>query len=309
MPVEPATAGLLQMLEDAGGPDISEQTPEDARAAMAGFAAMQAGAPEPARVENRTVPGPGGDIPVRIYASAGDNLPVVMYFHGGGWVLGDIESHDGTCKQLLAEIGEAVVVSVDYRLAPEHKYPAAADDCYAATVWVAENGAEIGADGSRMAVAGDSAGGNLSAVVSQMARDRGGPAIAAQVLHVPVTDHSIDDYPSYTDNAEGYLLTRASMVWFWDHYLPSDDAGQEAYASPLRASDLSGLPPALVQTAEFDPLRDEGEAYAAALDAAGSSVTMHRYDGVVHDPFMMFAVVPTGVECLKEAAAFINAHV
>ena len=293
------------MLEEAGGPDISEQTPEEARAAIANFAAMQAGAPEPARVENRTVPGPAGDIPVRVYAAEGDNLPVVMYFHGGGWVLGDIDSHDGTCKQLLAELGDAVVVSVHYRLAPEDKYPAAADDCYAAAAWVAENGGEIGADGSRMAVCGDSAGGNLSAVVSQMARDKGGPAIAAQVLHVPVTDHNYS-YPSYTENAEGMLLTRASMVWFWDHYLPNADAGQEAYASPIKASNLSGLAPALIQTAEFDPLRDEGEAYGAAIEAAGGDVTVHRYDGVVHDPFMMFAIIPTGIECLKEAAAFIN---
>ena len=308
MPPTPETQGLLAMLEEAGGPDISEQTPEEARVAIAGFAAMQAGAPEPARVEDRTVPGPAGDIPVRIYASDGDNLPVVMYFHGGGWVLGDIESHDGTCKQLLAELGEAAVVSVHYRLAPEDKYPAAADDCYAASAWVAENGAEIGVDGSRMAVCGDSAGGNLSAVVSQMARDKGGPSIAAQVLHVPVTDHNYS-YPSYTENAEGMLLTRASMVWFWDHYLPNADAGQEAYASPIKASNLSGLAPALIQTAEFDPLRDEGEAYGAAIEAAGGDVTVHRYDGVVHDPFMMFAVIPTGIECLKEAAAYSNERI
>ena len=308
MPPTPETQGLLAMLEEAGGPDISEQTPEEARVAIAGFAAMQAGAPEPARVEDSTVPGPAGDIPIRVYASEGDNLPVVMYFHGGGWVLGDIESHDGTCKQLLAELGDAVVVSVHYRLAPEDKYPAAADDCYAAAAWVAENGGQIGADGSRMAVCGDSAGGNLSAVVSQMARDRGGPAIAAQVLHVPVTDHNYS-YPSYTENAEGMLLTRDSMVWFWDHYLPNAEAGQEAYASPIKAADLSGLAPALIQTAEFDPLRDEGEAYGAAIEAAGGDVTVHRYDGVVHDPFMMFAVIPTGIECLKEAAAFINERI
>lgn len=308
MPPTPETQGLLAMLEQAGGPDISEQTPAEARAAIAGFAAMQAGAPEPARIENRTVPGPAGDIPVRVYASEGENLPVVMFFHGGGWVLGDIESHDGTCKQLLAELGEGVVVSVHYRLAPEDKYPAAADDCYAASAWVAENGAEIGADGSRMAVCGDSAGGNLSAVVAQMARDKGGPSISAQVLHVPVTDHNYS-YPSYTENAEGLLLTRASMVWFWDHYLPNAEAGHEAYASPIQADDLSGLPPALVQTAEYDPLRDEGEAYAAALAAAGNDVTARRYDGVVHDPMMMFAVIPSGVECLKEAAAFINERI
>ncbi|MDE2744990.1 MAG: alpha/beta hydrolase [Chloroflexota bacterium] len=308
MPPTPETQGLLAMLEEAGGPDISEQTPEEARAAIANFAAMQAGAPEPARVEDRSLPGPAGEIPVRVYASAGNDLPVVIYYHGGGWVLGDIESHDGACKQLLAELGQAVVVSVDYRLAPEHRYPAAADDCYAAAVWVAEHGAEIGADGSRLAVCGDSAGGNLAAVVSLMARDRGGPAIAAQVLHVPVTDHYFDTQ-SYLDNAEGYLLTRASMIWFWGHYLASAEDGQQAYASPLKAADLSGLPPALVQTAEYDPLRDEGEAYAAALEAAGGEVAMHRYDGVVHDPFMMFALIPTGVACLQEAAAFITERI
>ena len=308
MPVDPQVQGLLDQLAAAGGPELYEQTPDEARAAIAGFAALQAGAPEPARVENRTIAGPAGEIPVRVYAAEGDNLPIVVYYHGGGWVVGDIDSHDGTCKQLLAELGDAVVVSVDYRLAPEHKYPAAADDCYAAAAWLAENGAEVGGDGSRLAVCGDSAGGNLSAVVAQMARDKGGPAIAAQVLHVPVTDHNYD-YPSYTENAEGYLLSRASMVWFWDHYLPNADAGQEAYASPLRAADHANLPPALIQTAEFDPLRDEGEAYGAKLEAAGNDVAVRRYDGHIHDPFMMFAVVPAGIETLKEAAAFINERI
>ena len=307
MPVDPAVQALLDQLEEAGGPDISEQTPEQAREMIQGFALMQAGAPEPPVVFDRTVPGPGGDIPVRVYAADGDNLPVLVYFHGGGWVVGDIESHDGTCKQLLAELGDAVVVSVDYRLAPEHKYPAAADDCYAVAAWVAENAEQIGGDGSRIAVCGDSAGGNLSAVVSLMARDRGGPQIAAQVLHVPVTDHNYE-WQSYTDNAEGYLLTRASMVWFWDHYLPNIAAGQEAYASPYRAADVSNLPPALVQTAEYDPLRDEGEAYGERLREAGVEVDIHRYDGNIHDPFMMFAVNPAGIEALKEAAAFVTAR-
>ena len=192
MPVDPAAQVLLDQLAEAGGPDISEQTPEEARAMIEGFAMMQLGAPEPPVVFDRTVPGPGGDIPVRVYAAEGDNLPVLVFFHGGGWVVGNIVSHDGVCKQLLAELGDAVVVAVDYRLAPEHKYPAAADDCYAATAWVAENADQIGGDGARIAVCGDSAGGNLSAVVAQMARDKGGPAIAAQILHVPVTDHNYD---------------------------------------------------------------------------------------------------------------------
>ena len=307
MAVDPAVQALLDQLEEAGGPDISEQTPEQAREMIQGFALMQAGAPEPAVVFDRTVPGPAGEIPVRVYAAEGDDLPVVVFYHGGGWVVGNIDSHDGTCKQLLAELGDAIVVSVDYRLAPEHKYPAAADDCYAVAAWVAEHADQIGGDGSRLAVCGDSAGGNLSAVVSQMARDRGGPAIAAQVLHVPVTDHNYE-WPSYSENAEGYLLTRASMVWFWDHYLPNAEAGQDAYASPYRADDVSNLPPALVQTAEYDPLRDEGEAYGERMREAGVDVEIHRYDGNIHDPFMMFAVNPAGSEALKEAAAFITAR-
>ena len=307
MAVDPAVQALLDQLEEAGGPDISEQTPEEARAMIEGFAMMQLGAPEPAVMFDRTVPGPAGEIPVRVYAAEGDNLPVLVFYHGGGWVVGNIDSHDGTCKQLLAELGEAIVVSVDYRLAPEHKYPAAADDCYAVAAWAAENAEQIGGDGSRLAVCGDSAGGNLSAVVAQMARDRGGPSIAAQVLHVPVTDHNYE-WPSYSENAEGYLLTRASMVWFWDHYLPNEEAGQEAYASPYRAADVSNLPPALVQTAEYDPLRDEGEAYGERLREAGVEVEVHRYDGNIHDPFMMFAVNPAGVEALKEAAAFVSAR-
>ena len=307
MAVDPAVQMLLDQLEEAGGPDISEQTPEEARAMIEGFAMMQLGAPEPAVMFDRTVPGPAGEIPVRVYAAEGDNLPVLVFYHGGGWVVGNIDSHDGTCKQLLAELGEAIVVSVDYRLAPEHKYPAAADDCYAVAAWAAENAEQIGGDGGRLAVCGDSAGGNLSAVVAQMARDRGGPSIAAQVLHVPVTDHNYE-WPSYSENAEGYLLTRASMVWFWDHYLPNEDAGQEAYASPYRAADVSNLPPALVQTAEYDPLRDEGEAYGERMREAGVEVEVHRYDGNIHDPFMMFAVNPAGVEALKEAAAFVSAR-
>ena len=307
MAVDPAVQALLDQLEEAGGPDISEQTPAEARAMIEGFAMMQLGAPEPAVMFDRTVPGPAGEIPVRVYAAEGDNLPVLVFYHGGGWVVGNIDSHDGTCKQLLAELGEAIVVSVDYRLAPEHKYPAAADDCYAVAAWAAENAEQIGGDGGRLAVCGDSAGGNLSAVVAQMARDRGGPSIAAQVLHVPVTDHNYE-WPSYSENAEGYLLTRASMVWFWDHYLPNTEAGQDAYASPYRAADVSNLPPALVQTAEYDPLRDEGEAYGERMREAGVEVEVHRYDGNIHDPFMMFAVNPAGVEALKEAAAFVSAR-
>jgi acetyl esterase len=205
---------------------------------------------------------------------------VLVYFHGGGWVIGNPDTHDNLCKA-LANRSSARVVSVDYRLAPEHRFPAAPEDCYAATCWVAERGAEIGVDGARLAVAGDSAGGNLATVVALMARDRGGPRLRHQVLIYPVTDCDFDT-PSYRDNAEGYLLTRDAMRWFWDHYLPDPDLRTNPYAAPLRAEKLAGLPPATVLTAEYDPLRDEGEAYAARLREAGVPVEATRHHGQIH---------------------------
>jgi acetyl esterase len=198
-----------------------------------------------------------------------------------------------------------VVVAVDYRLAPEHRYPAAPEDCYAALRWVAANAASLGADARRLAVGGDSAGGNLSAVVSQMARDKGGPAIRFQLLIYPVTDADFTRR-SYVDNAEGYLLTTASMRWFWDHYLPDPGQRAEPYASPLRAADLSGLPPAWVCTAEFDPLRDEGEAYAKRLQQAGVSTTLTRFDGLIHGFISMGLVAPRAQAAIDEAVAALK---
>ncbi|MDA0365617.1 MAG: alpha/beta hydrolase, partial [Chloroflexi bacterium] len=258
MPLDPAVAALLEQMNDPNAPAMSELTPNEARAGFAQLAVLQGEPESVASVEDRRVPGPAGEIPVRIYKpSNAANLPVLVYFHGGGWVLMDVETHDPLCRALANAAGCAVV-SVDYRLAPEAKYPAASDDCYAATKWVADNAAALGVDAGRIALGGDSAGGHLTAVGAQMARDRGGPALVFQVLHCPVTNF---DYStgSYRDNAEGYMLTRDSMEWFWNHYLVSPDQGAEAAASPLRG-DTSNLPPALVQTAEFDPLRDEGKA-------------------------------------------------
>ena len=228
-----------------------------------------------------------------------------MYFHGGGWVIGSLETHDGTCRELAAGAG-CVVVSVDYRLAPEHRYPAAAEDCYAATRWCAEHAAELAIDARRIAVGGDSAGGNLAAVVAQMARDRGGPGLVLQLLVYPVTDHDFGT-ASYRDNAAGYLLTAADMRWFWGHYLGDDTArGAEPYASPLRAASLAGLPPALVITAELDPLRDEGEAYARALEAAGVAAKLHRYDGMIHGFFGMSAIMDQAVAAVREATGTLR---
>jgi acetyl esterase len=233
------------------------------------------------RVEDRRIPGPAGEIPVRIYTPEGSGpFPLIAFFHGGGFVLCSLETHDELCRAMCRDAG-AVVVSVDYRLAPEAKYPAAADDCYAATAWCAAHAAELGADAARLVVAGDSAGGNLAAVTALRARDLGAPRIRHQVLIYPAT-HCDFDTPSYRENAQGYFLTADAMRWFWAHYLENPAQASEPYACPAHAADLKGLPPATVITAEYDPLRDEGEDYAAQLRAAGVPVLLKRYDGMIH---------------------------
>ncbi len=304
MPLDPNVQTMLEAMAAQGAPAFHEVSPEAARVLV-----REMGMPcEPEPVEavaDRTIPGPGGDIPIRVYTPKGAlPFPVLVFFHGGGWVICDLETHDGVCRALTNAAG-CVVVSVDYRLAPEHKFPAAVDDAFAATEWVAANASAIGADASRIAVAGDSAGGNLAAVVSQMAKGRGGPHLAFQLMMYPVTDHKFDT-ASYMENADGYFLTKDGMKWFWDHYLPSEEAGQDPQASPLRASDLSGLPPALIITAEFDPLRDEGEAYAARLAEAGVPAKNTRYDGMVHGFFSMAALLPQARQAIDEAATALR---
>ncbi|MDT7693685.1 MAG: acetyl esterase [Pseudonocardiales bacterium] len=305
MPVHPEAQGLLDALAEAGLPATEEMTVPDARAATAGFLALQGEPVEVASVLDRTVPGPAGEIPVRVYTPAGEGpLPVVVYFHGGGWVIGDLEVVDQPCRQLASAAG-AIVVSVDYRLAPEHRYPAAFDDSYAATVWVGAHAAEIGGDPARLAVAGDSAGGNLAAAVALAARDRGGPELAAQLLIYPVTDFNFGT-ASYQDNREGYLLTKGSMQWFWAHYLGAQDLDKDPYACPLRADSLVGLPPAYVATSEYDPLRDEGEAYARRLEEAGVAVTAKRFDGMLHGFFWMLAAVPSAAGVLDDMVGVLR---
>jgi len=305
MPLDPDTRNMLDMLASMGMSDIADLTPEQARA-------MQM-TPPPANptavggIDNRTIPGPDTPIPVRIYSPAAQNLRgALVYFHGGGWVIGDLDSHDETCRRLCSSAG-LMVISVDYRRAPETTYPGAVEDCYAATCWTAEHAAELGIDASRIAVGGDSAGGNLAAAVTLLARDRGGPALRFQLLIYPVTDSSFE-WPSYRANGEGYLLSRRGMQWFWDQYVPDLDQRREPSASPLRAASLAGLPAALVQTAEFDPLRDEGEAYADALAKAGVQVRKTRYDGLIHGFFGMQEAIPAARPALAEAVAALREH-
>ena len=246
------------------------------------------GEPQPvAKVEDRLVPGSEGgvEIPVRIYwpASADDSESPkagLVFLHGGGWVLGNLDGYDHLCHA-LANAGDCVVVSVDYRLAPEHRFPAAAEDCYDATVWTAQHAAELGVDPQRIVVGGDSAGGNLAAVVSLMDRDRATSLVAYQVLIYPITDSNLET-PSYLKNGEGHFLTTERMAWFWDLYLSDQSEASNPYASPLQAESLDGLPPAYVMTAEFDPLLSEGDAYADRLEAAGVPVERELYDGQIH---------------------------
>ncbi|MGH3737383.1 MAG: alpha/beta hydrolase [Micromonosporaceae bacterium] len=254
---------------------VSRHAIEELTATLAGLA-------EPVvRREDLTVAGPAGEIPIRIWAPSLDpGLPVLIYLHGGGWVVGSPETHEALCCALASQAG-VLVVAPRYRRAPEHRFPAALDDTFALTAWLAEHGQSIGADPARLAVAGDSAGGNLAAAITLRARAQGGPRLAAQVLIYPMLEPRCDT-PSYTENATGYGLTAETARWYWKQYLPSPADGDLAEASPLRAADLAGLPPAFVLTCEYDPLRDEGEAYARRLAAAGVPVTAVREAGMIH---------------------------
>ena len=306
MPLDPKARALLDQMAADGGQPFSDLSVEDSRLAVLALSQL-GGEPEPvAHVEDREIPGPAGAIPVRISTPAGNGpFPVLVFFHGGGWVVCDIDTHDPVCRS-LARAAECVVVSVGYRLAPEHKFPAAADDCYAAAQWVMNNTSLINGDAKRVAVGGDSAGGNLAAVVSLMARDLGGRAPIFQLLVYPATDY-LPSTPSYEENADGYFLTREDMVWFWNHYLRGEADAANPYVSPLRAASLAGLPPGLVITAEFDPLRDEGEMYAARLREAGVAAELVRYDGMIHGFFSMAGVLPQGRYAIELAAAHLRA--
>jgi acetyl esterase len=287
-------------------PPIEALTAEQVRVGFGMQMKMTAGPATPlAQVRDLTLPGPGGAIKARLYRPTSDGtLPGLVFFHGGGWVIGDLDSHDDLCRDLAAQAGCAVL-AVDYRLAPEHRFPAAADDAIAATHWVAANAAQLGIDPKRLAVGGDSAGGNLAAVAALAARDAGRP-LAAQLLIYPVTDMSRFEGESYTTCGEGYGLTAGAMVWFRDHYLTDAAAARDWRVSPLLATDLGRLPPALVVTAEFDLLRSEGEAYAKRLAEAGVPTMLTRYDGMIHGFASMAGVLDVGRKVRGDMAQWLK---
>jgi acetyl esterase len=302
MALDPQVKTVLDQMASLGGPPIQELEVTEARALLDRLAAVGGPPAEVAHVEDRTFAGPAGDVPVRIYRPTDDAgpQPVLVWFHGGGWVLGSIEGSDLTSRNLAAQAG-VVVVSVGYRLAPEHPYPSGLDDCYAALVWVTATAGDLGIDPARVAVGGDSAGGNLAAVVAIAARDRGGPAVRFQLLVYPITD-ALMSYPSVRDNGQGYMLTDDSMKWFVELYLGEHGDPKDPLVSPIYADDLSGLPPALVITAEYDPLRDEGEAYGTRLQQGRVAAKVSRYDGMIHGFFSMGAIVDAARPAAAEAA-------
>ena len=283
MPLSPEYQAMFEQLASAEpAPPLWEMTPEQGRE-MYRLARPVIEELPIGNVINHDIPGPEGDIPVRIYfpADAG-SFGTLLYFHGGGWAIGDLDTCDAVCRE-ISLLGNVTVVSVDYRMAPEARYPAAVDDCYAALEWAKENEDLLKANG-KLGVAGESAGGNLSAALTLKSKDLNGPKIDFQCLLYPVTDCDLTRQ-SYKDNGEGFLLETQSMLWFWETYCPNKEQREEPYASPLRSTDLSGLPKALVVTAEFDPLRDEGEAYAKELEKTGVQVEYKCYEGMVHDFF------------------------
>jgi acetyl esterase len=259
---------------------------------------------EVAKVARRSIDGPHGPIELRIYTPSGSApFPLMVFFHGSGFVLCSLDTHDGMCRNLAAGIG-CIVVSVDYRLAPEHKFPAGPDDCLLATRWAATHAAEVGADPARIMLAGDSAGGNMAAVTALRVRDEGGPALSGQMLLYPVTDYHTPGTPSYVENADGYGLTRDTMEWFWGHYLNDAADADHPHASPLRAPDLAGLPPAYVMSAEYDPLRDEAERYGERLRAAGVATEITRRPGMNHGFLFWVGLVGGADTAMAEACAW-----
>ncbi len=309
MPVDPQVQALLTQMKTLNRPHTYEVSVAEARANIRMLRLLTGGEAERVyRVEERSIPGPEQQIPIRIYRpQEGASLPALVYFHGGGWVIGDLETHDDVCRHLANKVG-CVVISVDYRLAPEHRYPAAPEDCYAATHWVYHHASELKINPGKIAVGGDSAGGNLATVVSLMAREQGGPPLVFQLLIYPVTDHYTIEKPSYKENGEGYFLEYQDMVWFTHHYLPQPDTRyiHDPLVCPLYAPNLKNLPPALVLTAEYDPLRNEGELYAQKLQQAGVPTGLIRYDGLIHGFINLFGLIDKSAQSFDDIAQVLQ---
>lgn len=306
--LDPAARGVLEMMAGMGGPPLETLPVAEARALREGMLAM-AGEPAPvAGVEDRVIPGPGGaPLTVRIYTPRGDTSarPAFVYFHGGGWVIGDLETHDNVCRELTRRSG-AVGIAVEYRLSPEAKFPAGVEDCFAAAKWVADNAAKLGIDADRISVAGDSAGGNMATVVSMKCRDEAGPALALQILIYPWLDLGDVQTASRIEFKEEHFLTVTGLQWFAGHYLVNIEDVAHPHASPFRAENLRDLPPALIITAECDPLCGEGEAYGQRLKQAGVPVTYTRYRGMIHGFFSMMGAIPASYRAVDQVAAAIR---
>jgi acetyl esterase len=303
--LHPQAKALLALMEERGVPPTHTLSPQDARRFYLERRHLtQPQPPEVAEVKSLQAQGPHGAIPLRLYRPLNPvrgATPVLVYFHGGGWVIGDLDTHDTLCRQLANGAGIAVI-AVDYRMAPEHRFPAAVDDCIAATRWVRANAAGLGLDAARMAVGGDSAGGNLAAVVTQAVRGDAAPKLAYQLLIYPATDMR-RGAPSHTHNGQGYLLTRDTMDYFHDHYITDPALDADLRASPLLHPDLTGLPPALVLTAGYDPLRDEGLQYANALTQAGTRSTHVCFERQIHGFILMGRVLDEANTAVSFCAA------
>jgi acetyl esterase len=304
MPVDPQIQALLDLR--AALPPMHTLSVAEARAQVVPIEVPELRVPAVAEVRQQEIPGPAGPLAVRLYTPRGQGpFPLMVFFHGSGFVVCSLDTHDAMCRNLAAGSG-CLVASVDYRLAPEHRFPAAPEDCLAATRWLAPHAAELGADRGRVLVAGDSAGGNLATVTALRIRDEGGPALIGQLLIYPVTDHVDADYHSYVENAEGYGLTTDGMRWFWRHYLGNAADAAHPHAAPMRAANLAGLPPALIVTAQYDPLRDEAEAYGERLRLAGVPVEIRRWNGVNHGFFFVPGLVDRASAAIDEATAWVR---
>ncbi len=300
MAFDPQTQQLLAAFAESGAPPLPTLTPEQARQPPVTFEAMIGSGPPVPVVRNIEIPGSAGPIPARLYEPVSEPAGTVACFHGGGWVLGTLDDFDAVCRMLAVTSG-ARVVSVDYRLAPEHRFPAAIDDAFAGLVWAAERYSE-----GPIVVAGDSAGGNLAAVSALRAREAGGPDITLQVLVYPIVDCDLTR-PSYVEcSGSNLILNMAEMAWFWDHYVPDEAEREHPHASPIRASSLEGLPPAYIVIAHHDPLRDEGAAYAAALEAAGVPVTVTMHDDQIHAFFVLVNLLDSADRAVAAAGAAIR---
>jgi acetyl esterase len=309
MPLDPVLKAFLDQVASMGGPKTWEMTPAEAREAFAGL--MQLAGPKDipiGKVANIAIPVSHGGIEARSYAPVAANsepLPALVFFHGGGWVIGSVDTHDGLCR-MIANGSGCRVISVEYRLSPESKFPGPVEDALRALEWIEKNAAQLGVDANRLAVGGDSAGGDLAAVVAQIAKAKGSPKLAYQLLLFPVTQIG-EETISLREYAEGYFLERKTLDWFYAHYLPADVDKRDPRISPLHADDVSGLPPAYIMLAGFDPLHDEGLAYAQKLRAGGVAVTVADYPDMVHDFIYLQAVLPQAAEALNTAAKALKA--